>query len=248
MNQPNQSTSSAWQPKQLHHPWDIPDLFPGDPRGPAPCRFFAASSFAPHGSCCQQHSWGLAAIMLAAAKQEGQTSPPFGSSFYLLPGTHSLLICLNTSAFRGVFVCFVLNLFCSHMALHSNFPFLPTYKLGVLCIFSHILFNTNLNFLLKSDLWVDLWQIILVSLSLLFDQTKLKKKQNSYSNFPTTIKDIFFFTPDRRIDFLAVLVFQTRKCFWLTVKEIRSTWNMCKFRISLICKSVCQYNTDILRS
>lgn len=55
------------------------------------------------------------------------------------------------------------------------------------------------------------------------------------------------FTWSKRIDFLAVPIFQTRKCFWLTVSKIRSTWNMWKRRISLICESVCQYNNRYVK-
>lgn len=126
-----------------------------------------------------------------------------------------------------------------------HFPFLSMHEFAVLCTFSHILFKTKSNSLPKFDLWVDLWWAILVSLSLLFDIAKLKKRQHSYSEISLSQRQKLLIS--HRIVFLAVLDFQTRKCFWLTVSEIRSTWNMCKFRISLICKSVSTV-IDTLRS
>lgn len=89
-------------------------------QGPAPCTLFAVSSFAPY-SCCQEHSWGLTA-MLAATKQGGEVLLPYGSSFHLLLGTHSLLLWLKTSAFR-LFWClfFVLTLQFSFLAYTKTY-------------------------------------------------------------------------------------------------------------------------------
>lgn len=93
---------------------------------------------------------------------------------------------------------------------------------------------------------MDLWWVIPALFSLLFHKTKLKTRQRSYSEFFLPQRYMLF-TRNMRIDFLAVPIFQTRKCFWLTVSEIRNTWNMWKCRISLICESICQYNNRYVK-
>jgi len=148
---PDRLTPSARQPKlQQTAPssWHTPDPVPCSPQT------LLVSSFAPHGHCCQQCSWASAAMMLAAAKQGGQILSPFGYSFHSSPGTHLLLLCLNTSASRG-FLLVSLFIYFTGTYLYS-FPFLPVHKLAVRCTFSRILSNIKSNSLPKFDLWVDL--------------------------------------------------------------------------------------------
>lgn len=55
-------------------------------------------------------------------------------------------------------------------------------------------------------------------------QNKAKEKAAQLlRDFPTTIKDIVCLHVTRGLIPLLSLIFQTRKCFWLTVKEIKST-------------------------